>query len=284
MNIISIARKIKSRLLELRYPIRALKSIFWTYKARRKRSFRNEIIYDIGMHEGQDTSFYLKKGFRVIAVEANSALVDSARKRFAPFLMSGQLTILNVGVASKDSDKYLEFFVNEQISDWSSFDKKLAGRMNCPLRSVYVPTRTLASIVTEFGSAHHVKIDIEGHDVIALRSLLDNQERPCFVSVENGNQGMLGMLIDADYNRFKYIQQEDITKVRLPKEAKEGEYTEHLFPRGASGPFGEETQGEWLTAEQVRLEISKVWEVASGEKKPGDHGWYDLHAHRMSSD
>ena len=34
------------------------------------------LIYDVGLHLGEDTEYYLKKGFRVIAFEANPELVD----------------------------------------------------------------------------------------------------------------------------------------------------------------------------------------------------------------
>ena len=30
-----------------------------------------DLIYDVGMHRGEDTAFYLRKGFRVVAVEAD---------------------------------------------------------------------------------------------------------------------------------------------------------------------------------------------------------------------
>ena len=32
---------------------------------------QKDLIYDIGMHNGENTEYYLKRGFRVIAVEAN---------------------------------------------------------------------------------------------------------------------------------------------------------------------------------------------------------------------
>jgi hypothetical protein len=40
-----------------------------------------ELIYDIGMHEGEDSKFYLLKGFRVVAVEADCALCEGAAAR-----------------------------------------------------------------------------------------------------------------------------------------------------------------------------------------------------------
>jgi hypothetical protein len=37
------------------------------------------LIYDVGMHTGQDTEFYLAKGFNVIAIEANPLLMQKAQ-------------------------------------------------------------------------------------------------------------------------------------------------------------------------------------------------------------
>ena len=34
------------------------------------------LIFDVGCNDGQDSDFYLKKGFRVVAVEANPALCE----------------------------------------------------------------------------------------------------------------------------------------------------------------------------------------------------------------
>ena len=34
------------------------------------RGLENNLIYDVGLHKGEDSEFYLKKGFRVVAIEA----------------------------------------------------------------------------------------------------------------------------------------------------------------------------------------------------------------------
>ena len=31
----------------------------------------SDLIYDVGFHQGEDTAYYLKKGFRVVAFEAH---------------------------------------------------------------------------------------------------------------------------------------------------------------------------------------------------------------------
>ena len=34
-----------------------------------------KLIYDIGLHRGEDTAYYVARGFNVIAIEANPDLV-----------------------------------------------------------------------------------------------------------------------------------------------------------------------------------------------------------------
>ena len=41
------------------------------------------MIFDVGCHNGQDFVFYLKKGFKVVAIEANPTLCTELRQRFA---------------------------------------------------------------------------------------------------------------------------------------------------------------------------------------------------------
>ncbi|HND96630.1 MAG TPA: hypothetical protein PLH49_12755, partial [Chitinophagaceae bacterium] len=58
----------------------------------------NKLVFDIGMHIGQDTCHFLKMGYNVIAVEANPDLVIQNRKKFRKEIEKGQLIILNVGI------------------------------------------------------------------------------------------------------------------------------------------------------------------------------------------
>jgi hypothetical protein len=41
------------------------------------------LVLDVGMHNGDDTAYYLASGYDVVAVEANPTLCASARDRFA---------------------------------------------------------------------------------------------------------------------------------------------------------------------------------------------------------
>ncbi len=57
-------------------------------------SNHKNLIYDVGMHQGQDTDFYLKKGFDVVAFEANPANVEFCKKRFAKEIEEEKLIIV----------------------------------------------------------------------------------------------------------------------------------------------------------------------------------------------
>ena len=70
----------------------------------------SDLIIDLGMNNGDDTEFYLKRARRVVAVEANPALCEQARERFRDELASGRLEILNLGIWSEYDHK--PFYVN----------------------------------------------------------------------------------------------------------------------------------------------------------------------------
>jgi FkbM family methyltransferase len=243
---------------------------------------RLSLIYDVGAHVGQDTEFYLKKGFRVIAIDANPVQAGALVRRFRAEIEKGLLVVLNIGIASSGEAVNLPFFVNERVTEWSSFVEGIAGRDGLPLRCIEIPVRMLGDVVSEWGAPYYVKIDIEGHDEAALRSLLESGHRPKYVSVENGNMGMLAALTAAGYTGFKYIQQNNVSELRLPVPAREGLDVGHEFESGSSGAFGEETPGDWLSWQEARTRIAQVWDPDGVGKNPTHDdtvdGWFDLHA------
>ena len=74
------------------------------------------LIYDVGLHLGEDAEFYLKKGFRVLGIEAVAKHCAQARERLRRYIDSGQLTILNVAIT--DSSGPTRFFINEGNNVW----------------------------------------------------------------------------------------------------------------------------------------------------------------------
>jgi FkbM family methyltransferase len=233
----------------------------------------SDLIYDVGLHVGQDTDYYLKKGFRVVAIEANPLLVEECSARFQDAIRAGRLTIVNMGIA--DEDRTLPFYVNEKLSEWSSFDMQI-GTTRGPYRVIQVPATTLDRIMARHGVPYYLKLDIEGMDFPAIRSLRGMAGKPRHVSLENGQKHMIDELFEQGYRHFKFINQAKIHEIRLTPPAREGNFVDHTFPFGASGPFGEETAGPWLDRESVTALSTAYWN--NPDRDANIHGWFDLHA------
>jgi hypothetical protein len=58
-----------------------------------------DLIYDVGMHDGSDTAYYLHRGFRVIGIEADAATAAICEGRFASEI-SAQFSLVHSPVAS----------------------------------------------------------------------------------------------------------------------------------------------------------------------------------------
>ena len=96
----------------------------------------DDVIYDVGMNNGDDTAYYLSLGFRTVAIEANPELVKYAKARFAHEIASGRLIILNIGIADREGE--LPFWICETNSRWSSFDRTYASWGNSPNHQIQV--------------------------------------------------------------------------------------------------------------------------------------------------
>jgi FkbM family methyltransferase len=237
----------------------------------RKREER--LIFDVGMHTGQDTDFYLKKGFKVVGIEANPRLAAQCAARFRSEIDQQRLIILNLAIARQPAT--LPFYINLTHSEWSSLDPEL-GMREGRFETIDVPTVTLASIFNRHGVPYYLKIDIEGYDDIALESLATTRIKPRFVSVESPHRSTLEYLQAQSYSRFKFINQAQVRKMRCPRPAREGMYVRYQFEFGSSGPFGEESVGPWLSAEEVARAIDAYW--GNPRLNPAVDGWFDLHA------
>lgn len=271
------------------------------------------LVFDVGMNNGDDTAHYLSRGCRVVAVEANPALAAAAEERFADEVEGGRLKVLALGLGPEEG--VLPFYVASN-HEHSSFDRAMASRFGNTVERVEVPVRTLASVLAEFGLPDFIKVDIEGFDTEVLRSLADflrdtGQPPPKYASAEGHSLDPLFLLKGMGYTRFKCVNQlrlnagdrsaapsnlktawgelssavpgkvaELSKKVRRRlglAPAKRG-WVDGEHPRGSSGPFGEETSGEWRTAEEVAYEWLH-WKTGHEHRGPlRSPGWFDFHA------
>jgi FkbM family methyltransferase len=216
------------------------------------------LIYDVGAHLGEDTDFYLKKGFKTIAVEANPVLAEGLRERFRPSLSDGSLVVIEAAIAETPGE--INFYLNESNSVWGTIRPAWAernARFGGPSKIINVKAIRFPEVLSKYGVPYYMKIDIEGADTLCLEGLMETPDRPKFVSVESEKRSWRALVDEFEilnrlgYSRFKIVNQEHVKEQEPPDPAAEGCHVEHRFERGSSGLFGEELPGKWLTTRQA---------------------------------
>ncbi len=272
----------------------------------------------IGLHKGEDTEFYLKKGFEVIAFEAYPVLADQCRRKFSTQIAEQRLVIVEgaiIDAAACGSATTVKFYRNETDTYWGTIFPEWAERNKDAWDSrstmIEVPAVNLGDCLRRYGVPHYMKIDIEGADVFCLRSLLDSPIRPDYVSIESEKRDFRKLIEEFQllerlgYSRFKAVQQYDIQTHIPPSPSLEGQYVDHLFPEGSSGLFGRDLPGRWKTRREVlreyrwifllyrlfgdfgKLKNSKIgdplrWGLVKLLRQPVP-GWYDTHARHSTT-
>lgn len=164
---------------KLKYTLRCL--TFQKNPIMHTENLRDRTVYDIGFHTGQDTEYYLEKGYRVVAVDADPSLIEEGKRKFMKSVASGQLLLVNRAIFEED-EREVDFFVAGN-SEWSSLVQEFAGRNNQATKAIKVRTTRLDSLFREYGKPYFCKIDIEGYDLRALGTL-NQRDAPPFLSVE----------------------------------------------------------------------------------------------------
>src|SRR4051794_31459123 len=97
-------------------------------------SVASDLVYDVGLHDGMDTAYYLGQGYRVVAIDANPTMVEAAELRFADAVADKRLVLLSIGIAAGTGSE--TFWISDDHTDWSSFDQSVAGRDGAPHHAV----------------------------------------------------------------------------------------------------------------------------------------------------
>jgi FkbM family methyltransferase len=235
-----------------------------------------ELIFDIGLNNGEDTEFYLAKGFSVIAVEANPTLAKAAEKRFSRPLNRGHLTILNEGIWSSDGE--LQFFENLDNDHWSSFEKEYGTRNGTRYREHNIVCHKVQYLFERFGTPHFMKIDVEGADKHILDDMKSLPNRPNFISVEEYGVEALIALHDLGYDRFTIVPQRDKSWCKPPRPPKEGRFAKRAFDSRDSGLFGRELPFGWMPFAEARERYCTKVRNEDRKYVGPEHEWYDIHA------
>lgn len=258
------------------------------------------LVYDVGAHLGQDSDFYLKLGYRVVAIEANPELVARLRERFRAEIDDGTYVLIADAIA--ESGEEITFYVNKKMSVWGTADAEWAARnrnSGADSEEITVKCVRFIDLLLKYGCPSYLKIDIEGADMLCVKDLALLQSRPAYLSIESTKTSWSDLMMEfkalerLGYSRFQVVNQRKHRGGKFV--TRDGGVIDYTFESGASGPFGENRKGKWLTKSQA---IAKYLAVFMVYKTVGDNTmlskfikklpilyrvlglvpWYDTHA------
>jgi FkbM family methyltransferase len=215
------------------------------------------LIFDIGGHNGQDTEFYLKRGFNVVTVEADPDLAGGLRHRFAAEVADGRLTIVEAAIFDRSGSgvfyKFGTSVFGTTLPDWASRNRE----MGQSFEEIEVAFTTIGDLIRQYGVPYFMKVDIEGADMLCIEGLR-GVPPPQYLSVEIEKHDFdrfrrdLAAISTLGYRSFQLVQQERVPFARIPDPPREGPAADHRFAFGASGLFGRELPDDaWMTAEAL---------------------------------
>ncbi len=240
----------------------------------------NNLIFDLGFHIGEDTDFYLKKGFKVIAVEANPELYNLGLEKFSENIEKGQLVLLNRAI-SDDTGK-IKFYIHPTNKDWSSCFKEFIRTDKEKLKEIEVDGISLKELYRNFKKPRYIKVDIEGADVIAAKQLFELEYKPKFVSFETSRRDyakLFAYLLLSGYAKFQLINQLNYKDLTVKDINNEGNSIDYTFRFGSSGLFGEDLPSDkWINYDELLFRYLKYIELRSADHENLSLGWLDIHA------
>jgi FkbM family methyltransferase len=261
---------------------------------------RRDLIFDVGMHLGEDTDFYIKKGYRVVAIEANPLLVEHCKIRFSSQITSGDLVIISGAVARDRNDGIVAFYLNRN-SVWGTIEEGWMVRnekLGAPSTKIEVQAINIYSLFQQYGTPHYIKIDIEGQDLTVLSALKSLSELPPFLSIESEKVSFENLAKELDafaelgYKKFMIVQQAIIPGSHIKTKTLDGAPLDYTFPLDSSGAFGEDLIGKWLSYDEALKAYRLIFvdyqlygdNSLLRKFRPWDPwatrnpGWYDTHA------
>jgi FkbM family methyltransferase len=171
-----------------------------------------KLVFDIGANNGDDSEVYLKRGCKVVAVEANPDLCTMLRQRFAPEVASGNFVLVDRAISRRPK---VTLYVNSADHGWGTIHPSYAesGRK---LRGTVVPveveTTTVIDLIRAYGVPDRMKVDIEGADILCLLDLYDG-DLPAHLSIERPRSlsdqlFALTLLRRMGYARLAFVEQD----------------------------------------------------------------------------
>lgn len=169
---------------------------------------KNGVCIEVGGYDGvtgSTTLYFEKLGWKAIVIEPMPDFCDKIRQARNCEL---------VQVAASDESGVASFYVAEGVETLSTLeqDKSHANRVGWEggqLKEIKVQKLKLDDILTNLGVSHidFMTIDVEGHEMSALRGLSLQRFQPKIIIVEDSSHGLnrevKNYLAKCGYTRFK---------------------------------------------------------------------------------
>lgn len=258
------------------------------------------LIFDVGVHTGEDTAFYLKKGFNVVGVEANPDLCRDLRRTFAKEISDGRFRLVQAAVAEKAGSGIFYRFEKSVFGtispDWAARNTN----MGVDFDEIEVHFVTPIELYQTYGVPYFIKIDIEGADMLCIEALASTA-KPEYISVEAEKHDFskfereVRFIASLGYSEFQLVQQQTVPFQKIPVPPREGIEVKHRFSFGASGLFGKDLpEQQWISLDAVLRKYRRIvrkhhvfgdfglgrkWLPRQMLRASGLYpGWHDLHA------
>lgn len=228
---------------------------------------RNRTIYDFGMNNGDDVEYYLKKGLKVVGVEANPDLCEVCLRRFDRPVADGDLVVLNLALADKSSTEPARFFVHKTNHVLSRMLEPSAETA-ADYEEILVPQRKASDIVQEYGEPYYIKIDVEHYDHKVLADLFAASIFPPFISAEAHSIDVFCLYVAHGYSFFNLVDGRSVHAEYKNAEIRTTDGKQKFsFRHHSAGPFGEDIASPWMAKDAF------FWFLQSKGL-----GWKDIHA------
>ncbi|MFM8495094.1 MAG: FkbM family methyltransferase [Planctomycetia bacterium] len=138
-------------------------------------------MFDVGGFYGSKTFVFVSLGARVVVVEPNPDCVRLLQRRFRR-----RDHVRLIPAIASNAEGEATVWVDDQVPEITSVQREWLSSGPAapgigPARPVHVRSRTLDSLIDEFGCPRYVKIDAEGHEPQVLQGL---HHRCDFISFE----------------------------------------------------------------------------------------------------
>jgi FkbM family methyltransferase len=221
-------------------------------------------LIDVGANVGDTIPYYLGRGFRVIAIEANPDLAQTIERKFAAAIRDKLVVVMNTCVVAHEGP-VAELNIHTTNNQLSTA-VPVGGPGAREYTRVQVPALRMKELARYNPLA--VKIDVEHLDSAILKDMFDASFMPPYLSVEAHNPDVLCRLVAADYAEFKIVEGRYVASPLYAQVIdRNGKAEKYQFEAHDAGPIGEDVPGPWLT-------LAQTFEYFCEH----GFGWKDLHA------